>query len=194
MLGYQYQDIFMNNPEMKPVRAWVESSSKNTYLSYLITHPIQTLGEPFNHLRSLLDSSNVMYSYPRNPLSPLPAWITTLTKLLYPHGWIMLVLFIFAMSTGCVVNWKNDHQIPIWAVIAVMFIGILPLMYVTWYGEPMEIERHSIELSAQLRLGGWLAFIYLLDEALEKHLIETFLQKLTSRMKTGTFKTKKNEV
>ena len=41
------------------------------------------------------------------------------------------------------------------------------MMFIIWHGEPLEIERHAVQIGIQLRLAGWLALPLLIDAAIQ---------------------------
>jgi len=168
MVGYEYHDLLINSPAMQPVRDWVNLKGKTVYLQYLLSRPIQTLLEPIQQFNRLVNGSNQVYLYPRFlPLS-IPERVTWITSLFYSHSiWMLAGLFLLGASASWFYWTGPLSRSPLALVIFALLISIYPMMFIIWHGEPLEIERHAVQIGIQIRLAGWLALPLLLDALLQ---------------------------
>ena len=52
-----------------------------------------------------------------------------------------------------------------WGIVAVLLITVYPLLLLAWHGDPLELDRHGLQIAIQFRLAFWLTLILLLDQA-----------------------------
>ena len=52
---------------------------------------------------------------------------------------------------------------PEWLVPGLLLITAFPMMYVVWYGDAIEVERHAFQISLQVRLALWMMSVFLVD-------------------------------
>jgi hypothetical protein len=164
MPGYEYQPYLMFDSEMGAVRDWVNQKGVSTYLMYLITHPLDSVSEPFRKITLLLNGENTEYHYPRYAVPTIPDWLTTLTRRLYPREPLVMWGFFAVMVVG--VGWyfsKGNARQPAWLVVLVFLLSLYPMMFIVWHGNPLEIERHAAQIGLQFRLAGWMGLLLLLD-------------------------------
>ncbi len=165
MLGHEFHDYLLNDPEMASVREWINSDGMSTYMMYLLSNPIESLIEPFHHLPTLFSGDNLEYHQPLYAVPTVPLWLKTLTQRFYPRNLMLLFIFIGVALLG-VFRYlldKNQMQSP-WIVVAVLLVSLYPLMFIIWHGNPIEVERHAIPIGIQLRLMGWMTLALLLDQ------------------------------
>ena len=163
LYGYQYQDMIRNDPKLQPVKQWVEQYGVSTYLLYLISNPGKTLIEPIRQVPALLDGHVSLYYYPIFPSHPYSNRISDISKIFYfrspPIEWLAGLLLL-----GGSLFWIAKSKFnSAWLVLAILTLSIYPMMFIIWHGEPMEIERHAIQIGIQFRLAAWIAFIFLVD-------------------------------
>lgn len=164
MVGYEYHDLLINSPDFGVVRTWVNQSSKQAYIAYLLSDPLGTLWAPIAMSNKLVNGSNQEYLYPKYLAIPLPERMLILTQIFYPHEvWALLLLGGLALL-GSAFYWFGKHAAPqSWLVISILLISVYPLMFLVWHGEPMEIERHAAQIGLQVRLAGWMGLLLGLD-------------------------------
>jgi hypothetical protein len=168
MIGYEYHDLLINSPSMQPVRDWVNLKGKNVYIAYLLSRPLQTLLEPLQQFDRLANGSNLVYLYPRFlPLS-IPERVTWITNLFYSHSAVSLAGLFLLGAAACMLFWTGPlKRSGLALTIFALLISIYPMMFIIWHGEPLEIERHAVQIGIQWRLAGWLALPLLVDSALQ---------------------------
>jgi hypothetical protein len=144
---------------MQAVRSWVNSKGKTIYLQYLLSRPVASLLEPINGYSKLLNGSSVEYRREKQPIRPIPEVITRISKVFYPRSPLILG-FMLVISIAGAAFWLGGHEKKsVWVIIMVLVVSIYPLMFIIWHGNPMEVERHAIQIAVQLRLAGWIAVI-----------------------------------
>ena len=137
---------------------WSRQNGKITYAKYLIKHPIQSLAEAASHLDILL------VTYPPGSGKTLPD-VSSAWSVLYFEGieWVMLVLS-FGLCAFLIIRWWRDGRrggmVPLLAVFA---FTLLPHLFLGYHGDAMEIERHSILASIQLRVLFYMVLVFALD-------------------------------
>jgi hypothetical protein len=180
MRGSQYQKLIDESPDLRPVRDWVNCCSKTTYIKYLLSNPLRTLSSALENWQPLLNSNLKGYRNPRNGITPLPQKLSALSNFIFPNSsWAILPL-LFLSLTGTVIYLRTRSH-PIWCMIAALALPILPMMYMIWLGEPMEIDRHAAQLAIQLRLAGWLSLPLLVEYGLRKVPFKTTMPDRTSQ-------------
>jgi hypothetical protein len=176
MRGQVYQEMLLFDHAYEPVRQWTTAHGKATYVGYLLTHPLMTLGQPLEYAYELLNGASETLLYGRStpasdgyrrPLIPdqrLPRYIRGLTKIFFPvlPVWAYGVLYLFLLFLA---GWAllNRWDPVIWLVIFALLITLYPLMILVWFGDPLEMWRHSLQNSISFRLAGWLAFGFTVD-------------------------------
>ncbi len=165
MRGYVYQALLMNDPSMEPVRQWVNAHGKQTYAGYLLTHLRTTLLAPLIKADLLLNGT-LQYGDPDHsqffPAFPASLrWLTVVLFPILPSTWYalaylaMLGLAIWAAMRG----WG----LSAWLVVGAILASMYPLMFLNWHGDPMEIERHALQVAIQFRLVFWLVLLLGVD-------------------------------
>ena len=161
---YEYTEVFMEDPDMQPLRDWVNVKGQSTYYRYIITHPAVSILAPIQNFSKILNGDNLEYRYPEYPYQPIPPFLSQLDNRIYPRQWLGLVFILGLVILG---GWlyltKRDSAHPAWIIVLLLVLTIVPLLFIYWNGNPLEIERHVIQLGVQYRLAGWMALILLVD-------------------------------
>ncbi len=164
MFGYEYHDLLDYDPSMAAVRAWINQSGRSTFFRYLLTHPAASLWKPILETEALVNGNNLEYRYPKHPLQPVPDFIAQLTARLYPHAplilWLMPAMILLAAFLQ---RANNDTGRSAWWLALAILLTLYPMMFITWNGNPLEIERHAAQVGIQYRLSGWMSLLMLLD-------------------------------
>ena len=164
MVGYQYQDLLANAPELKSVNTWINQESKTAYLKYLISNPANSMFEPISNAQVLISPKTIGYLYPRFPDLPYPRRVTLFSAVFYPNSLPIAIALLALAGTGSIVFWiRGNPQQPAWLFVSILVFSLYPLMFLIWHGEPMEVGRHAAQIGAQLRLAGWICVALLID-------------------------------
>jgi hypothetical protein len=170
----EYQKYFLNSDKMDEVRTWVNSNGKTIYLRYLISRPGFSLLKPIYESNKLINGSSVEYRRERQPNRPIAEVITRISNIFYPRSPLILG-FMLVISIIGAVNWLSGREKKsVWVIIMALVVSIYPLMFIVWHGNPMEVERHAVQIAVQFRLAGWMAVV-------------VWLAWLSSKIETGHF-------
>jgi hypothetical protein len=170
----EYQKYFLNSDKMDEVRTWVNSTGKTIYLRYLISRPGFSLLKPIYESKKLINGSSVEYRRERQPSRPVAAVITRISNIFYPRSPLILG-FMLVISIIGALHWLCGHEkTSVWVIIMALVVSIYPLMFIVWHGNPMEVERHAVQIAVQFRLAGWMAVV-------------AWLAWLSSKLETGHF-------
>ncbi len=164
MRGAVYQDLMLHSPEMEAVRQWTNAHGKATYFGYLLSQPLETLLAPLKDAKELLDGTGMDYRLPLVEGSAVPRILRGLNRLLLlkAPAWAYAVAWL-ALLAASVLGFVYDRRGAGWLVAAVLLLSMVPLMFLVWHGNPMEIPRHADQVAIQFRLAGWLLPILGLD-------------------------------
>ena len=165
---YEYTEVFMNDPELQPLRDWVSEKGQSTYLRYILTHPVVSILAPIQNFGKIINGGNLEYRYPRYPHQPIPPLVASLDESIYPRQWWAQVIILGLVLVGgwlYLTNREGAH--PAWLTVLLLVLTIIPLLFIYWNGNPLEIERHVIQLGVQYRLAGWMALVLLVDQLLQ---------------------------
>jgi hypothetical protein len=164
MFGYEYHDLLDYDPSMAAARAWINQSGRATFFRYLLTHPAASFWKPIQETGALVNGSNLEYRYPKHPLQPVPDFIARLTARLYPHAPLILWLLpVFILLAVFLYRSAGDQAHSAWWMAFSILLTLYPMMFITWNGNPLEIERHAAQIGIQYRLAGWMSLLMLLD-------------------------------
>ena len=149
-----------NDPELEEFRTWLFSEGKSCYMRWLITHPIDSMGETINQFESLIAFTDVDRYFSRrfDPLMPV-----RVGKFFYLEQFI-LVIWISLTIAALLAIWKKFWQRnPLWAVFICLTLLLFPHLFLTWHGDAMAPERHALSVGVQFYLAFWLLAILFID-------------------------------
>jgi hypothetical protein len=161
----EYQPIFNSDPELKPVRDWVARDSKQVYIKYLLNDLPGTLVTPLLKYNKLVNSNNLEYRSPKYGVLPISSQINRVAYVLYNQQTLTLLITGLLVVFGLVYFLVRKPG-PVWLVLLAVILTMYPAMGLIWYAEPMEIERHALQIGIQFRLVGLILFLFLLQEIL----------------------------
>ena len=165
-----HQALFTSNePSFMAVRDWVNKKGQSVYVRYLLEHPAKSLFAPLQNFDQLINGNNLEYRYELFPGQPVPGETMANDRKVYQRHPVVLVVFLVLQSFGILLYWiGRECRQPAWLVITVMLLSIPLLALIIWNANPLEIERHAVQIGIQFRLGGWLALLLWLDWLLLK--------------------------
>jgi hypothetical protein len=116
---------------------------------------------------TLLDGTGMDYRVPSSPGLSVPRILRGLTRLFFPRApvWAYAAAWLVLLGV-CVCGFIYDRQTTSWLAAAVLLISMVPLMFLVWHANPMEIPRHADQIAIQFRLAGWTILALFLDWSL----------------------------
>jgi hypothetical protein len=144
-------------------RAWVERDGRRVYLGFLASHPGWALREPFNERDALLDVGAVeVYGqvYGNRPGGPF----TAIGAVAAP-GSPAVVGTWAAASAAALVVLVARRRVRGALAAAVGAVGGLAVAgyYAAWYGDALELNRHSLSAAVQLLVACWIVTALVVD-------------------------------
>lgn len=146
------------NGDWAGLNKWLKKKARSTYYQFLLTHPNFAFLEPLHHSKELLDGD--WTSYGKNTVNN--GLQNILSHFVWPHGFYLLVMILSSMALIFTCTLRRCITPHILFAITILFL-VLPGVFATWHGDAMEIIRHSVGNSLQLRLGLVLVILFCLD-------------------------------
>jgi len=148
------------DPSLADFRDWMHHRARAMYAGFLISHPLTLFGEPLWHIRQLLRPSMDFYAAPAfsPPLPQSIDWLFTFSRdlrYLYLGG---AVIIGFAVLVA-----RRDGLSPVWVVPFSLLLFTYPVAVLTWHGDAMGVDRHTLQFAVQLQLGLWLLLLFAVD-------------------------------
>jgi len=144
---------------------WIHDHGRATYVKSLAKFPATTLWEPLAHLRDSV-GTRVRVELPFAADTQEHAPISTFfDAVFFVRNPLVLALWSIVMLALCalalVAGWRGPFVLA-GALVALTY----PHLWLVWGGGALEVARHSLLASVQLRLGLWLSVLWLLDARL----------------------------
>jgi hypothetical protein len=141
---------------------WLQKKGRSTYLSYLVSHPVYSIGEPIKQIHSWIASdfkSGRNYTWQRIAL-PDP-----LNALLWPKHATQIVFWLVLIAVGAVLVAVRRRPPWLWAMPVTLLVTALPHGMLTWLGDENP-GRHGLTAAVQARLGLIIVGVLVVDAAL----------------------------
>lgn len=164
--------MYKFDPELEPVRDWVARDSKQVYIRYLLDNLPGTLITPLLNYNKLINSTNLEYRSPKYGVLPISTQISRIASVLYNQHTLVLLMTGLLVIAGLIFFLIRKPE-PVWLVLAAVILTTYPAMGLIWYAEPMEIERHALQIGIQFRLTGLIVILFLLAEIIDHALDKT---------------------
>jgi hypothetical protein len=137
-------------------RTWVDERGRDTYSSFLLTHPGWVAFKPVGEVREMA--------------APEAGFVATTFKLRtdrftnfvggigFPYrpglvlGWSFLAFVAYAIEFR---KMRGTERRVAYIVFAIALIAI-PHAWAVWHGEALELNRHAIGVMVQLRIATWI--------------------------------------
>jgi hypothetical protein len=146
-----------NSNALRDFQNWLYSYGKTDYYDYLLSHPVTWL-DPLTNAQRMLGDATVWQAPPAyTPV--LPAWLEQLV--FFPYTWLLIL--VAAALAGWLIAVVRRRSSPAWIVPLGMLALVYPHLWVVWNGDAMEIGRHAVGVSTQLRLSLLLLLLLTLD-------------------------------
>jgi hypothetical protein len=144
---------------------WIHDHGRAVYLEMLVHYPVTTVAEPVRHLdwslgtRVHLEAANGVDTAERSPLSHA---LDTVVFIMNPWALAIAAAIQLALS---IVFWFSGYRGP-FAIAAALIALVYVHLWLVFTGDAIEVTRHSVVASIQLRLALWLCALWLVDALL----------------------------
>jgi hypothetical protein len=99
---------------------------------------------------------------------PIRSFLAPLKELFYPRlSLFMTLLAIVGVVLLIWISMRGGTQ-AWWGVPLLLLISAYPLMFIVFHGDAIELERHALQISMQIRLAGWMLLVALVDTIASK--------------------------
>ncbi|HEX9796613.1 MAG TPA: hypothetical protein VGA52_06435 [Anaerolineales bacterium] len=149
MLRTEYYRALLQRDDARPFMEWMKRESRGAYARYLLAEPGQTLLEPVEHVGQLVNPVSTEY---RSEGAATPGWLRLVTLLTFPTDPLVLAVLVLCAAAVSIAAWRRAGLGRHWWVVAGLIAMTAPMMYVIWYADTIEVERHAFELALRLRL------------------------------------------
>jgi hypothetical protein len=144
-----------SNPSASSFVRWMDEEGRRVYLGYWIAHPVEAAGLPLEDWSSLVIPDSMEY---RGDGAVTPAWLRALTAVFFPlsgRGLLLLsAVTTLALAFAASLGWRSWWWLPI-----ALLLTCLPMMFIVWHGDSIEIERHAFQIALQIRLAMWMLLV-----------------------------------
>ncbi len=148
------------DPSALPLIDWVKMEGRSTYFGYLLSHPVETFMQPIHRARNLI--SPVSTEYRADDYS-VPIWLRLFSSVFFPLPLMIVLGWLGVVIIAAYLIGRGHGMRSVWIVPALLLLTAFPMMYVVWYGDAIEVERHAFQISLQIRLGLWMMTVLLAD-------------------------------
>jgi hypothetical protein len=157
----QFMELF-NSSTYVAANDWILENGRSVYVTYLLKYPIDSFMAPLKEIRHLVSPDSSEY---RIQEKETPEWVVTISKLSYPSSSLAVALMslIPGILLFCIFS-RQEFQ-AWWLVPYLLLLSAYPLMFIIYHGDAIELERHALQVSMQIRLASWLLIVALLDVA-----------------------------
>ena len=126
------------------------------------------MAAPFKEWQRLFLSNFDQYK-PKGYALPLGG---TPWKLIYINQPKLFIVWIFlTLILACTMVYRKAWT-TVWFVPVALIISSIPTVLLVWHADPLEIERHALQVGIMLRVGVWFLFILAVDALLRPRLGE----------------------
>jgi hypothetical protein len=153
--------ITLVNP---PFYTWIREHGRATYTKALVKFPATTLWEPLAHLRASVGTRlkvEIVLTGEKAPVSKALETVFFARNPTLLAGWAVLMLMLCAVALARRIR-------GVFAIAAALIALTYPHLWLVCIGGGLEVTRHSLLASVQLRLGLWLSVVWLLDATLDR--------------------------
>jgi hypothetical protein len=144
---------------------WIHQHGRSTYAKSLAKFPATTLWQPIAYLRESIGTRVQIDigsgTEEHAPVSKVLEALVFVRNPLLVACWAVVMLALAALA---LIRRKRGTFVIAAALVALTY----PHLWLVWIGGALEVTRHSLLASVQLRLGLWLSVVWLLDAYLER--------------------------
>jgi hypothetical protein len=138
--------------------SWIHERGRAAYLALLARFPATTLSEPMEHLDWSL-GTRVRLERQTGERAPVSQLLETVVFIRNP---LVLLISAAVVITSSVLLRRRRGRGPYVIASALILLTYFHL-WLVWSGGALEVTRHSLVASIQLRLGLWLGALWIVD-------------------------------
>ena len=157
-----------HDASFRPFREWVRVHGRSTYLHYLASHPGWALRKPFNERDALFNVGVVeVYGKVYRDLPGAP--VRAVGAVATPHSGLLTEIWTLAAAVALgLMFWKRSVPRRLLGVAALGIVFAVLGYYAAWYGDVLEVYRHSMSAAVQLRLALWIVTVLAIDAVISE--------------------------
>jgi hypothetical protein len=144
---------------------WIDKHGRATYAKSLVKYPATALWQPLAYLRYSIGTrvkvDLTTQDGERAPVSKALKTVFFVRNPAFVAGWAVLMMALALVAL-------RRRMRGAFVVSAALVALAYPHLWLVWVGGALEVTRHSLLASVQLRLGLWLSVIWLLDATLDR--------------------------
>lgn len=154
----------MPDPESTEYEQWFTTSAKNSYMRFLIFHPVYTVTNYFEDIPYAF-SENIQPYFNTQPRFVLRKSLIPVGNTLHPKSSIpMAVDFLLLLVILAIVFKTKTSESKVWGWLAMwMFLSAGSNMFINIFGDVFALPRHALIATTTFRLFMWLFVIVLTD-------------------------------
>jgi hypothetical protein len=146
------------NPEFY---RWIADRGRSAYVRMLGKFPATTLWEPYAHARDSVGTRvRVEIGTGSDEHAPVSGFLEAFVFVRNPL--LVTLAGVAAVISAAVVLVRRRQSSALLIAFALVALAF-PHLWLVWVGGALEVTRHSLLASIQLRLGIWLTLVWLLD-------------------------------
>jgi len=143
---------------------WINQHGRATYVKSLAKFPATTLWQPIAYLRYSIGTRDKVEIIARtNEHAPASRVLEAALFVRNPFLVACWAVLMLALAAVALMRRMRGAFVVAAALVALAY----PHLWLVWVGGALEVTRHSLLASVQLRIGLWLSVVWLLDAALD---------------------------
>lgn len=150
-------------PAYRKFRRWVRVDGRRVYLDFLVSHPGWALRRPFDDRKALLDLG-VIEEYGGAHLNRPGGPFTVVGAIAAPTSEVFAELWAAVGAIALAgLFWRRVFQRALLGAVAISGALAIVAYYSAWHGDALEVYRHALSATVELRLALWLVTILVID-------------------------------
>jgi hypothetical protein len=159
------QNLGMPSPTSSTYAQWFDQHGETTYVLFLLTHPGFVANTIINHTGSLFANNNQPYF--KTPDLPARNAALSIGDLVHSRSSSVLVVdVLIVLAFGLIAARLREPNLVGWTWILVwLLISAIATLVLTFFADPVGVERHVVFSLVLFRLLMWLGLLVLIDVA-----------------------------
>lgn len=156
---------FYNDPALEGYRIWLHKSGKSCYMRYLLSDLPGNTASAMRQFGFLMEYEKIHKALVPGYDPVIPFF---LEGFVYPVSnalWLWILMTVVSIFLLWRRPWRDD---PIWGVYVLLCLMIFPHLFVTWFGDAMAPDRHSLSVGLHFAISVWLMVLLSLDRLFDR--------------------------